>query len=100
MSSTPIFEAPPLGLPTPKSKWDREYEAFLRLLPELLKTHRDQHVAIHEGKVVGFGKDKLAVAGEAYKKFGYVEILVRLVTDTPPRVVNIPSPRVDAAGES
>jgi hypothetical protein len=34
--------APPQG-----NKWRREQEAFRRLLPDLLKTHRDQYVAIH-----------------------------------------------------
>ncbi len=100
MSAIPIFEPPPLGLPKPTSKWDAEYEAFLRLLPELLKTHRDQYVAIHEGKVVGSGTDQLAVAMEAYREYGYVEILVRLVSDKPPRVVNIISPHLDRAGDS
>ncbi|WP_439625622.1 DUF5678 domain-containing protein [Gemmata sp.] len=98
MTPVPIFEAPLLGLPQPRTKWDAEYEAVLRLLPELLKTHRDQYVAVHEGRVVGSGTDKLAVAQEAYKTFGYVEILVRLVTDKPPRVVNILSPHVDRSG--
>jgi hypothetical protein len=98
MSAIPIFEPPPLEMAPPKSKWDVEYEAFLRMLPELLTTSRDQYVAIHEGKVVGSGPDQLAVAMEAYQKYGYVEILVRLVTDKPPRVVNIISPHVDQSG--
>ena len=94
MSALPIFEPPPLETAKPRSKWDAEYESFLRMLPELLTTYRDQYVAIHEGKVVGSGTDQLAVAMEAYRKHGYVEILVRLVTDKPPRVVHIVSPHV------
>jgi len=95
MTPIPIFDAPLFNPPKPRTKWDSEYEAFLRLLPELLQTHRDQYVAIHEGKVIGSGSNKLALAREAYLKFGYVEILVRLVTDQPPRVVNIISPKVE-----
>ena len=53
--------APVLPLPL-KDKWRHEQEAFRRLLPELLKTHRNQYVAIHAGKVVESGPDKLAVA--------------------------------------
>jgi len=94
MTPIPIFDAPQLEPPKPRTKWDAEYEAFLRLLPELINTHRDQYVAVHEGKVVGSGTDQLALAREAYQKFGYVEILVRLVKDRP-RVVNIISPKID-----
>ncbi|MFO0823486.1 MAG: hypothetical protein U0792_10280 [Gemmataceae bacterium] len=98
MTPIPIFEAPQLEPSKPRTKWDAEYEAFLRLLPQLLQTHRDQYVAIHEGKVVGAGTDQLALAREAYQKFGLVEILVRLVTDRPPRIVNIVSPKVERLG--
>jgi hypothetical protein len=100
MNPIPVFDAPRFGPSKPKSKWDAEYEAFLRLLPELLQTHGGQYVAIHEGKVVGFGSDQLAVARAAYAEFGPVEILVRLATDQPPRVVNVLSPRVGSGGES
>ena len=34
------------------SKGEREYQAFLRLLPELLPTRGGQFVAIHQGRVV------------------------------------------------
>jgi len=103
MNPTPTFdfaEAPVLNFTKPKTKWDHEYAAFLRLLPELLKTHYEQYVAIHEGRVVGAGLDKLAVATEAYQKFGKQEILVRLVSDKPPRIVRILSPRVVHKGGS
>jgi hypothetical protein len=100
MTPIPVFDAPQFDPSKPKSKWDREYEAFLRLLPELLQTHRGQYVAIHEGKVVGNGDDQLAVARTAYAEFGPVEILVRLATDQPPRIVNLLSPRVGSSGDS
>lgn len=75
----------------PPTKWDREYAAFLRMLPNLLVGHRGRYVAVHDGAVVGAGPDKVAVAMAAYRQFGGVEILVRLVTDEPPRTVRIPS---------
>jgi hypothetical protein len=80
-----------------EAKFRKELEAFRRLLPELLQTHRDQYVAIHEGQVVGSGPDQIEVAERAYDQFGYIPILVTLVTDRP-RVVRIPSPRVVRPG--
>jgi hypothetical protein len=81
-------------LPMPDDKWRREQQAFRRLLPELLKTHLGQFVAIHEGQVVESGLDKLDVAARAYARFGYLPIYVSLVTDQPPALVRLPSPRV------
>lgn len=81
-------------LPVPENKWRREQQAFRRLLPELLKTHSRQYVAIHEGQVVESGSDKLEVAARAYACFGYVPIYVSLVTDQPLPLVRLPSPRV------
>jgi hypothetical protein len=95
MNTTDIFGPPVLGPVQPAvGKWAREYEAFLRLLPDLLREHRGQYVAVHDGRVVGVGGDKVTVAKHAYQEFGPVEILVRQVTDEPPRVVQIVSPRV------
>lgn len=54
MSEIEALPAPVLPKP-PQSKWQREYRAFLRLLPELLATHGGRHVAVHEGRVVGSG---------------------------------------------
>jgi hypothetical protein len=81
-----------------EAKFQRELEAFRRLLPELLQTHRDQYVAIHEGQVVGTGPDQIELADRAYAQFGYIPILVTLVTDRP-RVVRIPSFRKIRPGD-
>src|SRR5437879_2526480 len=67
-------------LPTP-SKWEREHQAFRRLLPQLLQTHHGQYVAIHEGQVVASGSDKLAVALQAFSQVGNVSIHVGLVRE-------------------
>jgi hypothetical protein len=93
MSQADILPAPVLPRPV-QDKWRREQQAFRRLLPELLKTHLGQYVAVHEGQVVDSGDDQLAVAGRAYAQFGYVPIYVGLVTDQPIPVSRIPSPRV------
>jgi hypothetical protein len=78
---------------TPGSKWRCEQQAFRKMLPDLLKTHRNQFVAIHEGALIASGDDKLAVAQAAYAQFGYVPIFVSLVSDEPQAVVRMPSPR-------
>ena len=93
MSSTELLSAPALPCP-PEDKWRREQRAFHRLLPQLLSTHRDQFVAIHDEQLVECGADKLAVARRAYSRFGYVPIFVTLVTDRPLVPGRIPSPRL------
>ncbi len=67
----------------PPTKWEREYQAFLRLLPDLLTTHRGQYVAVHDERVVGSGADKLAVLLRAYETYGYVPIYVGIVAERP-----------------
>jgi len=44
------------------------------MLPELLRSHRGRYVAVHDGRLVDEGEDKIALALEAYQKFGYVPI--------------------------
>src|SRR2546421_190260 len=70
-------------------KFSREWDAYHRMLPQLLQTHRGKYVAIHEGQVVGSGTDKIAVSLDAHRRFGAVPILIREVTETPRVVHNI-----------
>jgi hypothetical protein len=93
MSSSELLPAPVLPSPA-EDKFRNEQRAFHRLLPELLRTHRDRFVAIHEERVVESGADKLEVAGRAYARFGYVPIFVSRVTERPLAPIRIPSPRV------
>jgi hypothetical protein len=71
------------GGPTADPKFNREWFAFYEMLPELLKTHRGQYVAIHEGRVVASGANRLQVGDEAQRQFGDVSILVQLVSERP-----------------
>jgi hypothetical protein len=60
------------------------------MLPDLLQTHRGQFVAVHEGKVVDSGDNKLTVALRAYERCGYIPIYVGLVAERPLKPVRIP----------
>jgi len=87
LSTQPTFE---VKVPAPElSKGEREYQAFLRLLPELLPTYRDRYVAVHNGQVVDADTDDIALVRRVHGKIGYVPIHVGLVTDRSP-VVRIP----------
>jgi hypothetical protein len=63
----------------PDSKYAREYAAFQRLLPSLIQTHLGQFVAIHDGRVIASGVDRLQVVNEALLKNGGADIHVGLV---------------------
>ena len=95
MSDPVTFTIPTLDLPIPpRNQWEREYRAFLQMLPELLKTHRDRYVAVHEGRVVDDGDDELELASRVWAKYGYVPIHVDLVTDRPRPPERVPHFRV------
>jgi len=73
--------------------FEQERQAFERLKPELLRTHRGQWVAIHQGEVVEAGQDRSQVLDSAYDRFGYVPVYVQLVEEQP-RVYKLPHRRV------
>lgn len=94
MKKTEVLPAPEVNSSLSKpGKWEDEFRAFLRLRPALLRTHRTKFVAIHQGKVVASGRDKVALGQRIYAKFGYVPIYVGRVSAEPHRVVRMPSPR-------
>ncbi len=85
-----IFEVELPGLEL--SKGEREYQAFLRLMPELLKSHRGQFVAIHEEQMVDSDTNDIVLIQRIHARIGYVPIHVGLVADPLP-VVHIPHRR-------
>jgi hypothetical protein len=82
--------APVVGSTRPSSKWETEYQAFLRLLPELLKTHRGKYVAFHNEQMVDSDTDEIALTLRVLRKNGNVPIHVDLVTEQPPPVYRVP----------
>jgi len=90
MSQTEVQDALAVDLPTRElPKGEEEYQAFLRLLPQLLGTHRGKYVAIHEGQVVDVDTDDTALILRVQGKIGYVPIHVGLVNEAR-SVVRIP----------
>ena len=73
--------------------FERERQAFERLKPELLRTHRGQWVAIHQGEVVEAGQDRSQVLDSVYDRFGYVPLYVQRIEEQP-RVYKLPHRKV------
>lgn len=102
MHQPDIIEAP-LILPPGSvrdQRWAREYGAFIRLLPELLKTHRGRFVAVHDAGAVAVANTFKDAALEAYKRVGYVPLHVGLVSEAPLPPVRLPSPRIGLSAAS
>lgn len=81
-------------------RWRAEYEAFLRMLPQLLTTYRDKFVAIHKGTVAAVADNFKDAALEAYKRVGYLPLHVGQVTDVPHAPMRLPSPRIKSPAAS
>lgn len=82
-----VIEIPVEALiPPPRNKWEREYRAFQRLLPELLKTHRGKYVAIHEEQVIDSGDDRLELIFRVLPKVGGVSVHIGHVTEGSERI--------------
>ena len=64
--------------------------AFQQLLPELLKTHGNQFVAIYRGGLVDADPDRIALV-QRTRAHGYRPVYIQKVTKEP-RVVELPSP--------
>ncbi len=69
--------------PPPRNKWEREYRAFRRLLPQLLQTHRGTYVALHDEQVIDCDVDEMVLILRVLAKVGNVDIHVGLVTEQP-----------------
>src|SRR5437870_1003608 len=84
MNEVETLPAPVLPPPSPPSKWEKEYRAFLRLLPQLLQKQRGQYVAIHNGQVVDSDDDEIALALRVIAKVGPVPVHIDRVVERPP----------------
>ncbi len=71
----------PHFLNTPRTKWEREFLAFRRLLPELLNTDKNMFVAVHDEQVVDRDQDELALILRTLSMVGNIDIHVGKVSD-------------------
>ena len=96
MQRSELMEAPNIqsSVAARDQHWRDEYEAFTRMLPELLKAHSGKFVAIYKGAVIAVADSFKEAAVNAYQKVGYVPLHVGWVSDVSPPAVRIPSPRV------
>ncbi len=91
----------PLIKREPASDWEaeqtrlikREIEAYERVKPELLKTHKGKFVAILNGALIDSDEDEGELAERVFDKHGYRTLLIREVTETP-RVYQMGGPQL------
>ncbi len=84
---------PAIGSAGDNPLFERERAAFQRLLPELLKTHRGEWVAVVDGQAVEFGPDFSSVIVPVRRRFGQRPVYVHEISEEP-RLYTISSPRV------
>ncbi len=73
--------------------FEQERAAFHRLLPELLKTHRGEWVAIVDGQPVEFGPDFSSVIALVRQRFGQRPVYVHEISERA-RIYKSLSPRL------
>lgn len=75
------------------SIFERERAAFQRLLPELLKSHRGEWVAIVDEQVVEFGPDFSSVIVPVRQRFGQRPVYIHEISEQP-HIYQIASPHI------
>ncbi len=94
MSDSIAYPAPDLSsLTPPESAFERERQAFRKLLPELRAKYNGQYVAIKNGPVIASGLEEVPVALEAYSRVGYGPLYLGFVSDFPCSPARLPSAR-------
>jgi len=73
-------------------KLEKDRDAYIRLKPELLKTHLGEYAVIKDGELVAVGQDQQTLIDQTYQRFGVVDLYVKRV-ETQERIYRIPGPR-------
>ncbi len=71
----------------------QEQAVYERMKPDLLRTHKNRFVAIHNGELVDSDANEELLLERVDSKFGDITILVTQVTETP-RVYHVNSPEL------
>ncbi len=77
--------------------FEREEDAFHRMLPCLINTHAAMFVAVCDGQVIDQDEDEFVLASRTYRKHGTQFILIRQVTEKGPRDDHLSSPEGETA---
>lgn len=72
--------APALDQVVAGDKWQREYQAFLRLKPQLQQTHPGAFVTVHNGQVIDTGADDVELALRFFKQHGNMPVHIGYVS--------------------
>jgi hypothetical protein len=75
-----------------RAKLDEELEAYVKLHPELMRTHYGLWVAIHEGAVVDQDQDHVTLYRRVRQRYGRVPVLVCEVTAEPIEEIRLRTP--------
>jgi predicted transcriptional regulator len=73
-----------------------ETEAFWAMHDELLKKYPDQHVALHQGKVIDHDKDASCLEKRVRERFGWQPVLIAPVKSGPRRDLSWIGGRIEA----
>ena len=73
---------------------EREQEAYRTMLPKLLDQYESQYVAIHNGEVIDYDPDKIALVGRIHHSLPDAVVLIKKVTTNPDQVIHMRSPRL------
>ncbi len=75
-----------------------EYEAFERMLPDLMRQHPGKYVALRQGVIVAIGDTEIDVMTLAHQLSPGTQVYARLVSDQPQPIPRIGSPRTVRRG--
>lgn len=88
-----VLPSPQIELPVPTPDvWTRNRDYFVSHRDELMKEYRGKYVAVHDGRIVAIGDDKLEAAKAGYAQCGRVPVYVGFVSEEGPRRIRMPSP--------
>lgn len=73
------------------ASFEKEIAAFEQMKPTLFTQYADQYVAIYQGEIVAYGREKLQLLNEVRQQFGHVVCYIGQVTHNELRTVRIPS---------
>jgi predicted transcriptional regulator len=77
-----------------REQMQQEQAAYARLHDSLLATHEGQYVAIHDGELVDFDADEMALLRRIDARYPDEVVHLRRVTGEPEREIRIYSPRL------